>query len=286
MRTVRTAEYAGFCFGVKRAVDAVFKLIEEKRGAKLYTIGSLIHNPNVNDRLRENGVDVIPEDEVENALLTAPDRSVFVIRTHGVPKEVREKLEDFVRAHPQSEVMDMTCPFVAKIYRIMKENTSDDTFTFLFGSKSHPEVIGISSYIKGEYRIFSNISELEKAFCDGSIQNIANKTIISASQTTHNLEDYQKSKKFLKNHYTNGLFFDTICNVTETRQKEIDILSRECDAMLVVGKLQHQEALRYQQAKLCRNVSDRDSRLHSDTYQTDDRYYRHRSRRIYARLHH
>ncbi len=238
MRTVKTAEYAGFCFGVKRAVDAVFKLIGEARGAKLYTIGSLIHNPNVNERLRENGVSVIPESEVEKALLDAPERSVFVIRTHGVPRDVREKLDAFVAAHPQSEVLDMTCPFVAKIYKIMKENTAEDTFTFLFGSGEHPEVIGISSYIKGKYRIFSGIQELEEAYARGEFQNIESDKIISASQTTHNLEDYQKSKKFLKNHYTNGIFFDTICNVTETRQREIDVLSRECDAMLVVGGLE------------------------------------------------
>ncbi|MBQ9748039.1 MAG: hypothetical protein IJV98_04565 [Clostridia bacterium] len=198
MRQVRTAEYAGFCFGVKRAVDAVFRLIEEKCDKKIYTIGSLIHNPNVNERLRENGVTVIPEDKVDEALRDAPDRSVFVIRTHGVPHPVKAKLEAFAAAHSGAEVLDMTCPFVAKIYKIMTENTGDDTFTFLFGSATHPEVVGISSYIRGDYRIFSGLSELEQAVSDGGLQNIANKKIISASQTTHNLEDYQKSKNFSK----------------------------------------------------------------------------------------
>ena len=238
MRTVKTAKYAGFCFGVKRAVDAVFALIEERRDAKIYTIGSLIHNPNVNARLAENGVSVIEENEIDDVLKTAPENSIFVIRTHGVPCTAKEKLEAFVAAHPKAEVLDMTCPFVAKIYKIMKENTTEDTFTFLFGSKKHPEVIGISSYIKGEYRIFSSLEELKEAHERGECQNIVSKRVISASQTTHNLEDYQKSKKFLEKLYTNGLFFDTICNVTETRQKEVDALSRECDAMLVVGGLE------------------------------------------------
>ncbi len=238
MRTVKTAKYAGFCFGVKRAVDAVFALIEERRDAKIYTIGSLIHNPNVNERLAENGVSVIEEDEVDKMLETAPENSIFVIRTHGVPCTTKEKLERFSAEHPKAEVRDMTCPFVAKIYKIMKENTSEDTFTFLFGSKKHPEVIGISSYIKGDFRIFSSLKELEEAHANGECQNLASKKIISASQTTHNLEDYQKSKKFLEKLYTNGLFFDTICNVTETRQKEVEALSRECDAVLVVGGLE------------------------------------------------
>ena len=238
MRTVKTAQYAGFCFGVKRAVDAVFQLIDEKRGKKIYTVGSLIHNPNVNERLQKEGVTVVPETEIAEVLKSAPANSVFVIRTHGVPLSVKEELLAFTQKNPESEVLDMTCPFVAKIYKIMKENTSDNTFTFLFGSKTHPEVIGISSYIKGDFRIFSGLDELEEAFYHGELQKLASKTIISASQTTHKLEDYQKSKKFLQNHYTNGLFFDTICNVTETRQKEIDVLSRECDAMLVVGGLE------------------------------------------------
>ncbi len=237
MKTVKTAKYAGFCFGVKRAVDEVFSLIEKEPSMKIYTIGSLIHNPNVTARLEENGVSVIEEDALDSVLETAPDASVFVIRTHGVPKKTKEKLLAFTDAHPKSRVVDMTCPFVAKIYKIMQDETSDDSFTFLFGSAIHPEVIGIASYIKGEYRIFGSLAELETAISCGECQNIVADKIISASQTTHNLEDYQKSKKFLKKLYTNGLFFDTICNVTETRQKEVDILSRECDAMLVVGGL-------------------------------------------------
>ena len=235
MRTVKTAKYAGFCFGVKRAVDAVFALIEERRDAKIYTIGSLIHNPNVNARLAENGVSVIEENEIDDVLKTAPENSIFVIRTHGVPCTAKEKLEAFVEAHPKAEVLDMTCPFVAKIYKIMKENTTEDTFTFLFGSKKHPEVIGISSYIKGEYRIFSSLEELKEAHERGECQNIASKRVISASQTTHNLEDYQKSKKFLEKLYTNGLFFDTICNVTEIRQTEAKNLAENSDFMVVVG---------------------------------------------------
>ncbi len=237
MRTVKTAKYAGFCFGVKRAVNAVFELMATRPEMKIYTIGSLIHNENVTERLQKGGVSVIEEDKLDEALLEAPARSLFVIRTHGVPKETKEKLLRFAETHEGAEVLDMTCPFVAKIYKIMQDETSDDSFTFLFGSKKHPEVVGISSYIKGDFRIFSGLEELENAISCGECPNIASDKIISASQTTHNLENYQKSKKFLKKLYTNGLFFDTICSVTETRQKEVDVLSRECDAMLIVGGL-------------------------------------------------
>ena len=230
-----TAKYAGFCFGVKRAVDAVFRLAEEKPEAHIYTVGELIHNPNVNEKLRENGIGTLSEEHLEEELKNADPQSVFVVRTHGIPSCALEALRAFVRKNPKSEILDMTCPFVAKIYRIMEENTSEDTFTVLIGTATHPEVIGIASYIKGNFRIVSGFSELSTLSKSELAQAFDSKRIIIASQTTHNLEDYQNCKKFLKNLYTNALFFDTICNVTETRQKEIDTLSRECDAMLVIG---------------------------------------------------
>ena len=230
-----TAKYAGFCFGVKRAVDAVFRLAEEKPEAQIYTVGELIHNPNVNEKLRENGIGTLSEEHLEEELKNADPQSVFVVRTHGIPSCALEALRAFVRKNPKSEILDMTCPFVAKIYRIMEENTSEDTFTVLIGTATHPEVIGIASYIKGNFRIVSGFSELSTLSKSELAQAFDSKRIIIASQTTHNLEDYQNCKKFLKNLYTNALFFDTICNVTETRQKEIEKLSRECNAMLVIG---------------------------------------------------
>ena len=232
---IKVAKYAGFCFGVKRAVDAVFDLAETNTSAKIYTVGSLIHNPIVGQRLKEKGVGVIREDFLEEDLQTAEKQSVFVIRTHGVSPKVLEKLRDFTEQNPQSRIQDMTCPFVAKIYRILEKNTADDTFTVLIGSATHPEVVGIAGYIRGDFRIFSDFEDLKQAFNSHFAQQISAKRIILVSQTTHNLEDYQNCKKFLKNLYTNALFFDTICNVTETRQKEIDTLSRECAAMLVIG---------------------------------------------------
>ena len=230
-----TAKYAGFCFGVKRAVDAVFHLAEEKSEAQIYTVGELIHNPNVGEKLKENGIATLSEEHLEEDLKTAGSQSVFVVRTHGIPSSSLEALHTFVQKNPESKILDMTCPFVAKIYRIMEENTSEDTFTVLIGTATHPEVIGIASYIRGNFRIFSGFSELSEAFKSDLAQEIGSKQIILASQTTHNLEDYQNCKKFIKNLYTNALFFDTICNVTETRQKEIEKLSRECNAMLVIG---------------------------------------------------
>ena len=235
---IKVAEYAGFCFGVKRAVDAVFRMIENPDHAPVFTIGSLIHNPDVNRRLRESGVTIVDEKDVDTMLVSAPENAVFVIRTHGVTKEIREKLTAFREKNPASAVLDMTCPFVAKIYRIMQENTTEDTLTVLMGNAAHPEVIGISSYVNGKLLTFSSAEEAESVLLSNACQKDASDKIIFASQTTHSLADSKKSKKILEKLYTNGLFFDTICSVTETRQKEIETLSRECDVMLVVGGLE------------------------------------------------
>ena len=235
---IKVAEYAGFCFGVKRAVDAVFLMIEKPNHAPVFTIGSLIHNPDVNRRLREKGVTIVDEKDVDTMLVSAPENAVFVIRTHGVTKEIREKLTAFREKNPASAVLDMTCPFVAKIYRIMQENTTEDTLTVLMGNAAHPEVIGISSYVNGKLLTFSSAEEAESVLLSNACQKDESDKIIFASQTTHSLADSKKSKKILEKLYTNGLFFDTICSVTETRQKEIETLSRECDVMLVVGGLE------------------------------------------------
>ncbi len=232
---IKTAEYAGFCFGVKRAVDAVSELVDLRPNAQIYTIGQLIHNPAVTEKLSKKGVVTVRENELEQVLAEAPARSVFVVRTHGIPLSIKEKLTAFVRGNPEAEILDMTCPFVAKIYKIMDDNTNDNTFTILLGDSRHPEVIGISSHIKGSYRVFADCGEIESAYHCGELHDFESKRTILASQTTHNLADNQKTKKFLEKLYTNGLFFDTICNVTETRQIEVDALSRECDGMLIVG---------------------------------------------------
>ena len=161
---IKVAKYAGFCFGVKRAVDATFALAEQNTGAKIYTVGSLIHNPIVGERLAANGVGILREDHLDEDLQAAAPTSVFVIRTHGVSPDVLEKLRAFTKKNPGSTVKDMPCPFVAKIYRIMESNTSGDTFTILIGTATHPEVIGIAGYIRGDFAIFSDLFELKQAF--------------------------------------------------------------------------------------------------------------------------
>ena len=230
---ITVAKYAGFCFGVERAVNTVYDITEKHKGKKIFTLGLLIHNPVMTENLRKMGVEPIEEDELDRVLAENPENAVFVVRAHGVRKEIADKIRACENA--TLSLVDCTCPFVAKIHRIMDEHTNENTFTLLFGTEEHPEIIGIASHIKGEYFIFDSLDKLNSAYEDWLKGKIASKQFIMASQTTQNLAEYKKCQEFFKKHCTNAKIFDTICSVTENRQLEVDKLSQKCDAILVIG---------------------------------------------------
>ena len=230
---ITVAKYAGFCFGVERAVNTVYDIIEKHKGKKIFTLGLLIHNPVMTESLRSRGVEAIEEEDLDRVLAENPNNAVFVVRAHGVKKEIADKIRASENA--TLSLVDCTCPFVAKIHRIMDEHTSAETFTLLFGTEDHPEIIGIASHIKGEYFIFDSLDKLNSAYEDWLRDKVASKQVIMASQTTQNLAENKKCQEFFKNLCTNAKIFDTICCVTENRQLEVDKLSRKCDAILVIG---------------------------------------------------
>lgn len=230
MMEIKVAQYAGFCFGVERAVNTVYDVLKKNEGKKIYTLGLLIHNPVMIEDLRKKGVEPVEEDELDRILSNDPENIIFVIRAHGVKKELMEKI-----AASGATLVDCTCPFVSKIHSIMTKHTSEQTITLLFGTEQHPEVIGISSHIKGEYFIFDSCEKLKNIISGLENEKICTKMFILASQTTQNLAEYKKCQEFLKKVCTNPLIFDTICSVTENRQLEVNTLSKKCDAMLVIG---------------------------------------------------
>lgn len=217
---IKLAETAGFCFGVNRAVDMLYKMVDS--GEKVCTFGPIIHNPQVIEDLKSKGVVIVESpDEV-------PENTKVVIRTHGVEKrvldELREKGIDFC---------DATCPFVKKIHRIVSENSDENSVVLIAGDENHPEVQGIRSYVKGESLVFRNSSELEEI--TRNRQDFSQKAIIVVSQTTFNTLEWEKCIKNIKKDYTNALIYDTICNATNERQEEAMRLARSCDAMIIVG---------------------------------------------------
>ena len=217
---ITLAETAGFCFGVNRAVNTVYELLET--GKKVCTLGPIIHNPQLVKELEEKGVRVVEsEDEVK-------PQETLVIRSHGVPAYVMENAEK-----QGVSVVDATCPFVAKIHKIVSEASEKGDVVLIAGDEKHKEVIGIMGHCNGEVFVFNDEDSLSKLLSEHP--ELKKKKICVVSQTTFNQEIWKKNEKYLKKVCTNLSVFDTICNATSMRQTEAAKLSRENDLMIVVG---------------------------------------------------
>ena len=217
---ILVAKTAGFCFGVNKAVSAVYKLLEE--GKQVCTLGPIIHNPQLVADLEKRGVKIIDSpDEV-------PPEATLVIRSHGVPASVYDRLREL-----SLHYLDATCPFVAKIHRIVERYSSQGYLVLIAGDPDHPEVTGIRGHCRGPSFVFSSLEELEELGKNEAILN--EKPVILVSQTTFQMEIWEKCSRFVKKHYTNPLIFDTICNATAKRQHEAVVLSQRSDVMVIVG---------------------------------------------------
>ena len=238
---------AGFCPGVRRADEAVKSLISAREEDDLiFTLGPLIHNGVYVSSLADMGVRSVNISDVENIIKSYPGRKItFVIRTHGVSLGDEAFLRKIEMENPLVTILDMTCPSVKRIHKIARENTGDDTFFLLFGSKTHPESVATISYAKGLAAIISSEDELRNLDFQG-------KSPILCAQTTANLLQFIQIKKFLKKLYTNAIFFDTICSVTENRQYEAIEIAKEADLMIVIGGRDSSNTQKL--AQLCRDV--------------------------------
>lgn len=217
---ILTAKTAGFCFGVDRAVKTVYRLLAE--GRRVYTLGPIIHNPQVIEELRQRGV-VIAERPSD----VAPG-GVLVIRSHGVAARIYEELERL-----GVEYVDATCPFVAKIHGIVSAASREGRLVLIAGDAAHPEVLGISGHCAGDYRVFESPEELVKIISEPSFDPSRPVTVVA--QTTFNTDVWEKCSEKIKKVYTNASIFATICNATQNRQSEARELARHCDLMLVIG---------------------------------------------------
>lgn len=219
MKEIKLAKTAGFCFGVDRAVNLVYKLVGD--GEKVCTLGPIIHNQQLVEDLKSKGVnDISSPDECKSGYK-------IVIRTHGIEKETLADIES-----KDLEYIDATCPFVLKIHRIVSK-AEPGTVTLIAGDFNHPEVKGIRSFCVGSAYVFKNCEELSEIIEKYKIPD--EKSVICVSQTTFSTEEWKKCEKILKKVCTNCKIFDTICSATSERQAEALALAKECDAMLVIG---------------------------------------------------
>ncbi len=217
---ITLAKTAGFCFGVNAAVQTVYDLLEE--GEKVCTLGPIIHNPQLVADLEAKGVRIV----------TSPNQvskgETLVIRSHGVEKSVLNLCDSL-----NINYVNATCPFVAKIHKIVAEYSKQGFITIIAGDKNHQEVKGIIGHTEGKYFVIANTEELDNLLKNNPTLVSENVTLVS--QTTFNAKIWKKVQKILKKVCTNAKIFDTMCNATSLRQEEAHTLSLSNDAVIVIG---------------------------------------------------
>ena len=226
---VTVAKTAGFCFGVRRAVDTVYRQLEEScrtESPKLYTLGEIIHNPQVVEELNDLGA-VAVEQLPELLTLEQTEKVPVIIRSHGVPHSVYEAFEE--NGIPY---VDATCPYVRQIQKIVADQPQD-TLVLVAGDAKHPEVKGIIGHCNATFVTFESAEELQKI--TENSPNLAKMHSVMVAQTTFNTSEWQKCVETAKKLYTKPKIFDTICKATLMRQTEAAHLAEVSDIMIVIG---------------------------------------------------
>ncbi|MCM1494291.1 MAG: bifunctional 4-hydroxy-3-methylbut-2-enyl diphosphate reductase/30S ribosomal protein S1 [Bacteroides sp.] len=212
------AETAGFCFGVKRAVDTVYQEVEQQ--TPVYTYGPIIHNEEVVDDLQRRGVKVLHGfDELKQV-----QEGSVVIRSHGVAKQVYDRIQE-----QGLKLVDATCPFVLKIHKIVREESEKGNRILIVGSNDHPEVEGIKGWCKTEPIVVEQEEDID------FIDLPPGEKLVIVSQTTFNNKKFQDLVEIISKKGYDICAYNTICNATEARQKETAQIARDADAMIVIG---------------------------------------------------
>lgn len=215
---IMLAETAGFCFGVKRAVDTVYQEVEQN--APVYTYGPIIHNEEVVNDLQQRGVKVLHDFEELKQIHTGS----VVIRSHGVEKQVYDRIQE-----QGLKLVDATCPFVLKIHKIVREESEKGNRILIIGSNDHPEVEGIKGWCKTEPIVVEQEEDID------FIDLAPGEKLVIVSQTTFNNKKFQDLVEIISKKGYDICAYNTICNATEARQKETAQLAKEADAMIVIG---------------------------------------------------
>ena len=221
---VKLAKSAGFCFGVKRAVETVYEQIEQQKTVQkklpIYTYGPIIHNEQVVKDLEEKGVKVLGSREELEAL----KEGIVVIRSHGIGKDICQLIEE-----KGLICVDATCPFVKRIHNIVEKESAEGKQILIIGNPGHPEVEGIRGWCSTPAITVESEEELE------NLQVENGKEICVVSQTTFNYNKFKDLVEILKKNEYNSIVVNTICNATEERQTEAKEIASEADVMIVIG---------------------------------------------------
>jgi len=210
---VKLAKTAGFCMGVRRAMNIALDAANKKKG-ELYTYGPLVHNPQAVEMLKEKGVSVITDDSVSDATV--------IIRAHGVPPEERQKIKE-----AGNIVCDATCPHVARAHAIIKRGISQGYTAVIIGDKGHAEVNGLLGYAVGNGYVVESAADVNE------LPPIEKACIVA--QTTQDRKNFDEIVAAVRKRVSDVQIYDTICDATNMRQKEVRELAQEVDAMVIVG---------------------------------------------------
>ncbi len=222
---IQLAKKAGFCYGVRRAVDMVYEQADKSEKA-VYTFGPITHNDIVVEDLRNKGVRVLETIEEADDL----QEGTVIIRAHGVSKAVNDRLcRKDVLGNTVLNVMDATCPFVKKIHEIVRKQGEEGRVTVIFGDSNHPEVHGIIGWCTGEYYVLKEEEEVLR-FAPPSGTRLA-----VVAQTTYNYKKFQQFVEIILKKGYDSIVYDTICNATEVRQSEAYEMAGVNEAMIVIG---------------------------------------------------
>jgi len=213
---IKVAKNAGYCFGVKRAIEMVEETLKKYEGNRVYSLGEIIHNPQVVERLKRRGLIVVRDiEDVE-------ENSTVIISAHGRSEE------DIARLKKKGcRIVNATCPYVRLPQSIIKKMSSEGYLVILLGDREHPEVKGLVSFAKGENIRVVNTNE--------DFGGLETDKVAVLAQTTQNREDFNRLINSLLGRFTEIRVFDTICDATKIRQEEAIKLAQEVDLMIVIG---------------------------------------------------
>ena len=217
---VKLAKTAGFCFGVRRAVDTVYEQVDKCNGEKIYTYGPIIHNEEVVKDLQNKGVEVLNTLEELKML----SEGTVIIRSHGVAREVYEILEK-----RGVKCVDATCPFVKKIHKIVEKESAEGKYIIIIGDEKHPEVKGIMGWAGDNVTVIKTEEEAN------SYLTPENAEICIVAQTTFNYNKFKYLVEIISKKSYNISVLNTICSATKERQTEAESIANEVDAMIVIG---------------------------------------------------
>ena len=214
---------AGFCYGVKNAVDNATKELENNEN--VCCLGEIVHNSKVVKELEEKGMKFI-DNLSENT-----DKSKTIIRAHGVPKYIYEEAEK-----NGIELVDLTCPKVLKIHKIVSEYADKDYFIFLVGNKVHPETLGTASFCGENSCVIEIEEDIDNAI--DKLNKSNKKNLLVVVQTTFSMEKFNKYIEHIKSNIGENInleVINTICNATKIRQEETEEMSKLVDFMIIIG---------------------------------------------------